>query len=107
MNIKEYAYAAKEFDIHPEDSAGDFAVAFGLASECGEVMGKISKAIRDGWELDQFKKMVSYELGDMFWYACILMLRAGIDPDEVLQDNIVKLADRKKRGKIQGSGDTR
>lgn len=46
-----------------------------IASEAGEVVGKMSKMIRDEWDEEKVKKEVCLELGDVVW-ACI---RIGMD----------------------------
>ena len=47
------------------------------------------------------------ELGDVLWFVaeCCTVLR--VDMDTVAELNIKKLADRKARGVIHGSGDNR
>jgi len=90
--------------------------ALGLANEAGEVLGKIKKLIRDNdVRFDQGNKELSAaqritiaaEVGDVLWYAAAISRDLGISLNEVAQMNLDKLADRKARGVIGGSGDTR
>ena len=51
--------------------------------------------------------MLKKELGDVLWYMAALCCELGLSFDDVARHNIDKLMDRKKRGMIKGSGDTR
>lgn len=79
--------------------------ALGLASEAGEVAGKIAKHLRDGAELDI--NAITKELGDVLWNLSQLASDLGIKLTDVAILNLAKLADRQSRGVIQGSGDER
>ena len=76
----------------------------GLVGEAGEVAEKIKKFIRDE---DFSKEDIVKELGDVLFYTTALANHIGSDLQTVLDTNIKKLHDRKKRNKIQGSGDNR
>jgi NTP pyrophosphatase (non-canonical NTP hydrolase) len=84
-------------------------LTLGLTGEAGEVAEKVKKAIRDnGGEIsDEKKQDIKKELGDVLWYVSQLARILGFTLDEVAEANLVKLADRKARGVIGGSGDTR
>jgi NTP pyrophosphatase (non-canonical NTP hydrolase) len=81
----------------------------GIAGEAGEIVEKWKKAIayREGKfsqaEFDDFKK----EFADVIWYIAVLADSLGLSLDEIMQQNVAKLADRKKRGVIKGAGDNR
>lgn len=85
--------------------------ALGLAGEAGEVMEKIKKQLRDRGgigmltehDVDALKK----ELGDVLWYVAVLSNDLGLDLESVAVANLEKLASRKQRGKLGGSGDNR
>lgn len=88
-----------------------------LIAEVGEVMGKISKAIRkrgaviNGNRIEGLseadKKEIAYELGDVLWQWAGLCRVLGLDPEAVAILNLEKLADRQQRGTIVGEGDHR
>lgn len=82
---------------------------FGLVEESGEVAGKFKKLIRDkNGELDdESKKEVLKELGDVLWYVNSVAHLLGSDLSSVAKTNLDKLASRKERGVISGSGDNR
>lgn len=83
--------------------------ALGLAGESGEVAEKFKKVLRDsrGVVSHEARALIAKELGDVLWYVSELASCVGLDLDDVAKQNIAKLADRKNRGVLQGSGDTR
>lgn len=83
--------------------------ALGLASEAGEVAGKVKKVLRDrrGDFGDDQIAAIKDELGDVLWYVASLAADLGIEMDEIAADNIEKLHSRLERGTIQGDGDKR
>ncbi len=110
MNMNDYQQKALSTNINELDNMLIFFDRmFGLVGESGELADKVKKWIRDDqadWDkLD--KKMMMDELGDVLWYVATLADTLGYTLDEVAQWNVDKLADRKTRQKISGSGDTR
>lgn len=79
-------------------------MALGLASEAGEVAGKVKKLIRDG-HLD--KRAALKELGDVLWYVAGCAEQLGYDLESVARVNLLKLEDRRQRDAISGEGDDR
>jgi len=83
--------------------------AMGVAGEAGEVIEKWKKIIayKDGQvsraDLDELGK----ELADVVWYIAVLADNLGLSFDQIMRDNIKKLADRQKRNVIKGSGNYR
>lgn len=83
--------------------------ALGLAEEAGEVAGKYAKAVRDNaGVIDKERKQeIVKELGDVLWFTAEICTCLGVSLAEVAQKNLEKLASRKARGVIHGSGDNR
>lgn len=108
MNFNEYQSLAKSTDIYPANHALDCHV-FGLANEAGEVAGKLKKIYRDNnGELTPSKKLeIAKELGDVQWYLALIAYDLEIALEDIATMNINKLADRKERNVIGGSGDNR
>lgn len=81
----------------------------GLASEAGEVAGKLKKVIRDnqGVMPDEVKKQIIKECGDCLWYLAVILEELDSSLAYAAKENNIKLLDRQKRGVIQGSGDER
>lgn len=81
----------------------------GLASEAGEVAGKLKRVIRDHDNeiTPEMKETLKKELGDVLWYVNFLAVQLGFELDEVAQANLTKLKDRQLRSTIQGEGDNR
>lgn len=72
------------------------AGAMGLSGEAGEVTDLIKKVVFHGHELDK-EKLVS-ELGDVLYYAEILMNEIGVTRQEVQEKNLEKLIKRYPQG---------
>lgn len=83
--------------------------ALGIAGEAGEVAEKVKKLLRDrdGVVGAEFLSLVTKEMGDVLWYLANLANDLGISLDMIAVQNIEKLQDRKERGTIHGSGDSR
>jgi NTP pyrophosphatase (non-canonical NTP hydrolase) len=47
------------------------------------------------------------EIGDVLWYCAVLAKEMEMDLGHIMENNLQKLADRKKRGTLSGSGDNR
>ncbi|HVX58811.1 MAG TPA: nucleoside triphosphate pyrophosphohydrolase family protein [Candidatus Saccharimonadales bacterium] len=110
MTLDDYQQKALSTNINEGDRLFlFFDRMFGLVGESGEMADKVKKWIRDDqadWEkLD--KDMLISELGDVLWYVATVADTLGYNLDEVAQRNVDKLADRHKRSKLSGSGDTR
>lgn len=108
MNTNEYQKNTINTAIYPGAGTGDnrelVYLALGLASESGEVAGKIKKLIRDGlFEPIQ----IAYELGDVLWYVARLGSSLGYDLETLMKWNYKKLNTRKENNTIRGSGDFR
>jgi len=102
MEFDAYLDEARKTAIYPRKQAFEY-LALGLASEAGEVAGKVKKWIRD----DHCGPGIAHELGDVLWYVAMIADEYGYSLEEIVQLNVAKLRDRQERGVIQGSGDER
>ncbi len=129
MNFDEYQEAAASTAVYPENAKVIYP-ALGLSSEVGEVAekveaavsntlkmvkhsgeiaGRVKKIIRDSdGIIDEDRQgEIAKELGDVLWYAAALASDLGLNLGDIARANVAKLASRKERGKLQGSGDNR
>jgi NTP pyrophosphatase (non-canonical NTP hydrolase) len=113
MDFQEYQKQAITTKIYDQSIALPYVV-LGITGEAGEVAEKMKKYLRD--EFDDFaygrmrpelKNEISKEVGDVLWYLAALCDELGLNFNEVAQQNIDKLASRKKRNILSGSGDNR
>lgn len=81
----------------------------GLCEEAGEVAGQVKKMERDdgGVMTDARRESLLKELGDVLWYVAAASRELGFNLSDVAEANLKKLADRKARGTLQGSGSDR
>ena len=120
LQLNDYQKIAHETADYPEGKIVDtkegvehyinyIYPALGLSEEAGEVAGKYAKAVRDNAGVidDERKKEIVKELGDVLWFVSELCTSLNVSLAEVAQKNLDKLASRKERGVIHGSGDSR
>lgn len=67
--------------------------ALGIGGESGEVVDCIKKALFHGKGFDDLEP-VKKELGDLMWYVFALCDELGLDFEDVLKTNIIKLQSR-------------
>lgn len=81
----------------------------GLGDESGEVLAIFKKWIRDdGADFEKLNiENIKKELGDILWYIAVVADDLKIDMNDIAEFNLKKLADRKNRGVLGGSGDNR
>lgn len=111
MNFNEYQLLTDETAIYPKgrENGALYYVTMGLASEAGEVAGKVKKALRDeGGLIDEARaQAIAAELGDVLWYCARIATEIGYNLGDVAEGNIAKLQKRKDSGTLQGDGDQR
>lgn len=99
-------------------SSENFSYMFlNLVGEVGEFASKVAKAIRkehadisvNDLNLDEVvsDEELQKEAGDILWQLSGLCTVMGWSLEEVAQQNLDKLASRKERNVIDGSGDNR
>ena len=118
MTLNEYQKAAMTTCM---PSCENFSyMTLNLMGELGEFTSKIGKLIRKGKAHIENSKLVVHEdvteeeikairaeLGDCFWQLNGICSVFGWNANSICQENLDKLASRKERGKIDGSGDFR
>jgi NTP pyrophosphatase (non-canonical NTP hydrolase) len=114
MELNAYQKTVKKFDLFEVAPADKIDFAFldkvlGLAGESGEVADKVKKILRDdeGCLTSESRFALAKELGDVLWYLATCARYICLPLDDIAKENIKKLEDRQKRGKIKGSGDAR
>lgn len=109
MEMSEYQSRAESTAIYPgqgEDSGLTYAI-LGLIGESGELANHWKKYFRDGLELEDIRKRIAAELGDVLWYVANASTELGYSLDEIAQANLDKLNVRKNADALHGSGDNR
>ena len=104
MNMNEYGNEVEQL-ILTKGNERLVENTLGLVGEAGEVAEKVKKVIRDKGNLNQAELVK--ELGDVLFYVAALANHIDSDLKTVAVNNLAKLHDRKKRNKLQGSGDNR
>ena len=123
MTLNEYQQQAMTTCL-PE--ADNFTyMMLNLVGEVGEFAGKVAKAIRKGQvkmktngntcpvisaklkDVIDYNDALKKEAGDILWQLSGLCSVMGWRLEEIAQQNLDKLADRKSRQVIDGSGDDR
>jgi NTP pyrophosphatase (non-canonical NTP hydrolase) len=116
MKLNDYQEAAKKTIVYPQRTLANNSMATGyetgvlynalnLASEAGEVAGKVGKAIRKDTEVPE--ETVIDEIGDVLYHVAVLSYELGYTLEEVAQRNVDKLKSRQARGVLIGEGDNR
>jgi NTP pyrophosphatase (non-canonical NTP hydrolase) len=108
MDLNEYQQAARQTAIYPDHHRVLYP-ALGLASEAGELAGKIKNVLRD--QSGDFGRAsieaIKDELGDVLWYVAVLAGDLGLSLEAIATANLGKLASRQERGRLGGGGDHR
>lgn len=118
VDLTTYQHLAMETASYPDIADNMIYPALGLASEAGEVAGKIKKLMRDNpqWASagpysmilnKEVRDALEAELGDVLWYLACLASECGLNLHHIARNNLIKLRDRQSRDAIQGSGDNR
>jgi NTP pyrophosphatase (non-canonical NTP hydrolase) len=103
MEMNDYQEQAAQTAIYKAEHAVIYP-ALGLAAEAGEVANKVKKILRDG---TFNREAIADEVGDCLWYIAALCRDLNVNMADLAKNNLQKLEDRKRRGKIAGEGDKR
>lgn len=114
MTFEEYEKKASETAVYPDRGSNLVYPILKLSGESGEVaelMGKYMRGdygprIDDGMPTGLREKFIK-EVGDVLWYISAIAYELGIPMSVIAETNIAKLASRKERGVLKGSGDER
>ena len=120
-SFDEYQNRAWALAIYPKKGSNWIYPLLGLFGESGEIAEKIKKIIRNDnfvvlkrtkiedphFFLEEEKKAMKKELGDVLWYVNAICGEMGWKLKDVAQENIEKLESRQRRNKIKGDGDER
>lgn len=119
MDFSEYQQGAALYAVYPRllvftDESGKAVSIYpfiGLADECGEVLGKVKRVMRDAQDTgvitESMRKQIAIELGDVLWYVAMCAHELNIPLRVIAHDNLAKLQDRQDRNVLKGSGDNR
>lgn len=132
MTAAKYQQETPLTAVYPQQFALEY-LTLGLASEAGEVAGKLKKLARGDYntlplsttetsstespnstagslcktDLDTFHKDFHAEIGDVLWYISELCRTTGTRMEELMAKNITKLHARAAKDTLKGSGDKR
>ena len=108
LTFDAYQEMASDTAVYPERHKVVYPI-IGLVGEAGELANKIKKVLRDkdGVIDDDARQALVAELGDVLWYLSAVATDLGVHLRHVADANLAKLAERKARGTLQGSGDNR
>lgn len=111
LTISEYHDGADSTAVYSGRGSTEGLVyaVLGLNGEAGELAEKAKKCLRDdgGVLLEERRRAMVLELGDVFWYLAALATELGEDLEHVAEQNLAKLASRKQRDVLGGDGDDR
>jgi NTP pyrophosphatase (non-canonical NTP hydrolase) len=116
----DYQLLKQEFSPNQNDVLGvgkhsdafDFLCDLSLATvHAGKALGAVKKLHRgdrgDNIPDVETRLKIAFHLAKSFGYVLAWAHAMDIDPSEAAKKNLEKLASRKERGKLQGSGDNR
>jgi NTP pyrophosphatase (non-canonical NTP hydrolase) len=116
MTFDEYQKLAYTTATYPYVGNNIIYPAMGAAGEAGELLDKVKKHWRNyGVSIQELKEQLTKEqvdeiikeAGDVLWYLGAICTELGISMQDMVDINIAKFQDRRKRGVVKGEGDNR
>jgi NTP pyrophosphatase (non-canonical NTP hydrolase) len=109
MIFDDYQQGAEEYATYPGRMlrSGIMYAGLVLTEEAGEAAGKIKRYIRGDMGYAELQEGIEKELGDVLWAMAELCTQLNLSMDRVAEVSLRKLASRKERGMLHGSGDDR
>ena len=109
MTLDEYQKEADSTARYPDSGKNYLYPTLGLVGEAGEIANKVKKIQRDMGNVvdEEYRKDILSELGDVLWYISQTAREFGSGIEEVAKMNVEKLASRRDRGQLGGTGDNR
>lgn len=100
MTLNEYQHKAYKFRKWRGSQEGFDYLDRALPGEVGELLGPISKALKNGTNLNarnHIHRDLALELGDILWCVSTYAAMLGYDLSEVAAMNLTKLEGREKK----------
>ena len=109
MELDEYQKRARDTAVYQNIGRNYKYAMLGLCEETGEIAGQLKRVERDDNDIitAERSEKLKLELGDCLWYLASLTAELGFSLDEIAEANLAKLADRKARKTLHGTGDNR
>jgi NTP pyrophosphatase (non-canonical NTP hydrolase) len=104
MTFDKYQAWTKTTAVYPE--FGNYPV-YGLAEEVGEVMGIFAKYERGDFMVDELKRRLRKELGDVLWMLARVADDFDMNLSDLAEENKQKILARMEAKTIRGDGDDR
>jgi len=95
LTFRDYQNQASRTDRASGESLESIMVPLlGLAGEAGSLLSEYKKWLREGDRYKPFTDQVAEEIGDILWYLANIAGKAGLDLQEIAEENLAKLHDR-------------
>jgi len=96
MDLKEYQKLCRKTAKRFRNKEKELMTwGLGVSGEAGDVASCIKKTVSHG---DNQKKGISENVGDTFWYLAMICNYFGWNLEDVMEENIKKLAKRHPKG---------
>lgn len=104
--LNEYQEAAVATAVYPNkgEIGGLIYTVLGMVGEAGELANKLKKHIRNGTPVN--KDVLRDELGDVLWYVSAVSAELDARLEDVANENIDKLLQRKAEGTLKDRKET-